>query len=82
MVDKIKLENIVEAGFDAEDGSAFLNIITEFVCSNCRHLVGQSSKYCTFCGESLNDTGKIEHYYKGEQLTDAQFKKELEQYEG
>jgi len=80
MANKIKLENIVDAGFDSGNGDAFLNIIEKYVCGKCRHIVEKTDKYCWKCGELLVDSGKLEHYYKGEQLTDTQFKEELEQF--
>jgi hypothetical protein len=73
MADKIKLENIVPAGFDTENGDEFLNITVEFTCGNCRHLVGEADKFCGMCGEKLEDTGKIEHWHKGTQLTEQEF---------
>lgn len=79
-MDKIKLENIAEVGFDTETGDAFVNFTEEYVCGGCRHLVGKDDKYCPFCGGPLENSGKVEHYYGRRQLTDTEFKKELEQY--
>lgn len=75
MPDKIKLENIVHAGFDTETGDEFMNITEEYACSSCRNLVAKTDKFCRWCGELLKDTGKMEHYHKGEKLTDKEFKK-------
>ena len=80
-MDKIKLENIVEAGFDTETGDRFLNITEEYVCDGCRHLVEKDDKYCFHCGVLLSDSGKVEHYYKGNPLSDTEFKEELAKYE-
>jgi hypothetical protein len=82
MADRIKLENIVPAGFDVDTGDEFLNITEEFVCGNCRHLVGQADKYCGQCGELLKDMGKIEHWDKGKRLTDKEFKEQMSQLMG
>lgn len=81
MANKIKLENIVEAGFDTETGDKFLGVVDwEYVCGSCRHLIEKDDKFCPSCGEELTDSGTIEHYYEGKQLTDTQFKEELKQY--
>lgn len=74
MADKIKLENIVHAGFDTETGDEFMNITEEYACSSCRNLVAETDKFCWRCGELLKDA-KVEHYQKGEKLTDKEFKK-------
>ncbi len=73
MADKIKLENIVQAGFDPKNGDEFVNLTEEYACGNCRNLVEQADKYCRWCGEPLEDSGKVEHWRKGEELDDEEF---------
>lgn len=73
MAERIKLENIVPAGFDTETGDEFINITEEYVCGSCRHIVGLADKFCWRCGELLEDTGKVEHWRKGEQLDGEEF---------
>lgn len=73
MVKKIKLENIVQAGFDRENGDEFLNITEEYVCNNCRHIVEREDNYCWKCGKTL-DEESVEHYQAGEKLSDDDFR--------
>ena len=82
MADRIKMENIVPAGFDTETGDEFVNLTDEYVCSNCRHLVGKNDKYCSQCGELLKDTGAVEHWEKGEELTGKKFEARVKQLTG
>lgn len=77
MPNKIKLENILLAGFDSDTGDAFINITEEYVCENCRHLVDKNDKFCWQCGEELKQSKLIEHYYEGKKLTERNFQKEV-----
>jgi len=77
MSEKIKLENIVDAGFDSENGEAFRCAVEEYVCSACRHLVEKDDTFCTSCGEELVDSGKVEHHYGGKKLSDTEYMEEL-----
>jgi len=74
MAKRIKLENIRLAGFDNETGDEFLNITEEYVCGTCRFLVEKGDKFCSQCGEILEDIKEIEHWFKGKQLTKKEFK--------
>lgn len=63
----IKLENIQKkAGIE--------QVVEEYVCENCRHLIDPSDKTCWQCGEKLEQSELVEHYYKGEKLNEGQFK--------
>ena len=73
MADKIKLENIVQAGFSPTDGKSKLVLTNELVCSNCRHLVASDSAFCWQCGEQLTPSSIIEHYEKGVKLDQAAY---------
>ena len=69
---KIKLENIIDEGFDRQTGKTVSKATTEYACQNCRYLVQIEDIYCWQCGERL--AGEfIEHYYKGEKITDKEY---------
>ncbi len=70
---KIKLENIVDEGFDPETGKAVSKVTVEYVCEGCRHLVKENDKFCWQCGKKLKQSELVEHYDKGEKLTDEEF---------
>lgn len=69
----IKLENL-RSTYDRDTGSLIIQEIIEFVCEACRHLVNQDDKFCWQCGEPLEKSSKVEHYYKGEKLTNTKFR--------
>lgn len=73
MVDKIKLESIMHKRYDKQTGKPVLEEVTEFVCSNCRHLVEQDDSYCWSCGSKLTSISKVEHYVLNKLLTDDEF---------
>lgn len=75
MADKIKLENIKEKGFDRTSGKPKTDVTIEYVCSACCHLVESGDAFCWQCGEKLVPSTLVEHYHKGERLTDKEFKK-------
>ena len=64
----IKLENI-----QPKDGME--QPTEEYVCESCRHLVEPTDKVCLQCGEKLEQSNLVEHYYKGEKLTDEEYQK-------
>jgi len=87
-MDKVKLENIRQTQkahpqhkteprdiFCRTCGQELVEeIVTEeYVCSGCRHLVGIDDDFCWFCGSKLEQTGRVEHYHRGKQLTDGEF---------
>ena len=72
---KIKLENIIDEGFDRQTGKTVSKATIEYACQNCRHLVKIEDIYCWQCGERLEGEF-IEHYYKGEKITDTEYQKE------
>lgn len=74
MADKIKQENLVDAGYDTETGDKFVNEIEEYICSACHHLVQRDDRFCWQCGEELNGSSIVLHYYRGEKLTNVKFK--------
>ena len=75
MANKVKLENIMQAGSDQETGDRFLNITEEYVCGNCRHLVEAADKFCWYCRSELRTSDKIEHWQKGVQIAEDTFQK-------
>jgi predicted amidophosphoribosyltransferase len=80
MASKIKLESIRAGGFDSENGDEFVNLVVEYVCGDCRSLVEEGDKFCSYCGAKLVDNGDVEHYSKGKKLTSTEYKKELSLY--
>lgn len=72
-VHKVRLENIVNCGYDNDTGDRVLNITVEFVCSDCRHLVEGGDAYCWCCGKKFDGGATTEHYQKGKQLTNESF---------
>jgi len=49
--------------------------MVEYACSICNHLIDIEESYCSFCGAKLDcDTPIIEHYCKGEKVSNAKFK--------
>ena len=72
---KIKLENIVNKGFDRVTGKPMLEITTEYVCEGCRHIVNIDDKFCWQCGEMLEQSDLVEHYRKGDKLTEKEFQR-------
>ncbi len=75
MANRIKLENIVGRGYNRITGEFMEKIIEEFVCENCRHLVNIEDKFCWQCGGRLEQSNLIEHYHKGERLTDEEYQR-------
>jgi len=73
---KIKLENIVDEGFDRQTGKPVSKVTAEYICENCRHLVEASDKFCWQCGEKLEVSDIVEHHSQGKQLTEEEFQKE------
>ena len=87
MPKKIKLENIIAKKkphhhevkptdiFCPECGEDLRReeVITEYVCENCRHLVGKDDKFCWRCGVKLESSNLVEHYHRGEKLTNKEF---------
>jgi predicted amidophosphoribosyltransferase len=69
----IKLAN-VNTEFDRNTGVE-KNIIVadEYVCENCRHLVGKSDKFCWQCGEELSESNIVEHYRKGKKISNSEY---------
>jgi len=61
----IKLENIRLNG----------ELVTEYVCEGCRELVGKDDKVCWQCGENLGQSELVEHYHRGERLTDEEYQR-------
>jgi len=92
MPKKIKLENITvvrkehkhpcadNSRYCSECGEILLKeqMIVEYVCESCRHLVDVGDRFCSHCGVPFGDVGATEHYYKGQQITDKGFKNHLE----
>lgn len=74
---KIKLENLMERGYDRLSGELKIEVTNEYVCSGCRHSVNVEDNFCWHCGEGLMPSSKLEHYHKGERLTDKEFKKRV-----
>jgi len=72
---RVKLENIIQAGFTTDMGDRIFNITEEYVCKNCRHLVEVIDKFCWFCGEELESSDIVEHWQKGIQLSNEAFNK-------
>jgi len=69
MANIIKLENINEERQTHKE-----KYVKEYVCSNCRHLVEPTDTTCWQCGEKLKQSSGVEHYHRGEKLSDIQFK--------
>lgn len=69
----IKLENIVSTGYDRPSGEAKTKETVEYVCEVCRHLVEATDKFCWHCGSSLEASRVVEHWHKGEKLTEKEF---------
>ncbi|MBA7617111.1 hypothetical protein ES703_24422 [subsurface metagenome] len=67
MAKVIKLENI-----QPKDGVE--QLVDEYACENCRHLINPNDKTCWQCGEKLEQSELVEHYHKGEKLNEGQFK--------
>ena len=61
----IKLENIYPTG----------ELVDEYVCGGCRHLVGRDDKVCWQCEERLTQSTLIEHYHRGVKLSNDEFNK-------
>ena len=72
----IRLENL-RSIHNRDTGNLILEKVTEFVCGACRHLVNQTDKFCWQCGEMLEQTNKVEHYYRGEQFADKNFQEKI-----
>lgn len=66
----IKLENIQPTG----------ELVEEYVCENCRHLIEPTDAVCWQCGEKLKPSSGVEHYFRGERLTEAQFEEKVAKY--
>lgn len=91
MVERIKLENVIgipqehkHDGIDYGKNSfcpkcgqklIALSISEEYVCEKCRHLVQKDDMFCSFCGEVLSDSKKVEHYAGDSQIDEESFKK-------
>jgi len=75
MAKRIKLENIVSYGFNRQTGKLIEEETLEFVCKACRHLVSQDDKFCWQCGEKLEASDLVEHYYKGGKITDEEYQR-------
>lgn len=54
----------------------------EYVCGGCRELVGKDDKVCWQCGEKLEPSEMVEHYHKGEKLSNSKFKERKAQLQG
>jgi len=72
----IKLENITDMSFSPVTGKQVEKVTEEYVCENCRHLVGRDDRFCWQCGERLEPSARVEHYHAGERLTDKKFEEE------
>ena len=70
---RIKLENMVDKGFDRQTGNPISEVTVEYVCEACRHLVNPEDKFCWKCGMALEQSNLVEHYQRGEGLSDADF---------
>jgi len=75
----IKLENIIDEGFDRQTGKTVSKATTEYVCENCRHLIEVSDKFCWQCGERLEQSNFVEYYSKGGKITKEEYQKGGEQ---
>ena len=87
MCKRIKLENIIPVqkshghahdrlgNFCPECGENLMkeNLVEEYVCATCRHLISPTDKFCIFCGVSIDGEGDIEHYAGGRKLTHEEF---------
>ena len=73
MANIIKLENIKDAGFSPVTGKYANEVTEEYVCENCRHLVGRDDGFCWQCGGKLEPSALVEHYHRGERLTSEKF---------
>lgn len=82
MADRIKLENIKDLSYDRASGKSKAKVTIEFACSNCRHLVEAENNFCWQCGERLEPSGEVEHYHKGEKLTDEEYQKRVKAFTG
>ena len=77
MAKRVKLESIDTAGYNPSSGEVILREVTEeYVCENCRHLVGRGDRFCWQCGEQLQPSALVEHYHRGERLTSEKFEEE------
>lgn len=72
-MNKIKLENVHGLKFNPQTGQPELPFTEEYVCENCRHIVGREDKFCWACGESLQDSSLIEHHAFGGQVEHKDF---------
>lgn len=70
----IKLENLVDVGYDQKSGRCSLVETVDYVCGACRHLVNITDKFCWQCGVKLEQSDLVEHYSQGKQLTNMEFK--------
>lgn len=48
-------------------------VIVEYVCSNCRNLLEKDWAFCPYCSGGIEASTKVEHYYRGEELSDKKF---------
>lgn len=48
-------------------------VTEEYVCENCRHLIASTDTICWQCREKLEQSKQVEHYHKGEKLTNEGF---------
>ncbi len=63
MKDRIKLNSVYHRKFDSQTGEPIFEFNSEFTCSGCRHLVGESDKFCWHCGEELFSEARASEYY-------------------
>jgi len=64
----VKLENIQpRVKGQAEE------LTEEYVCGNCRHLIEPINAFCWLCGEKLEQSKLVEHYYMGQRLSNEGF---------
>ncbi len=70
----IKLENIRKKTYNRQTGELETEESVEFVCPNCRHLIGEGDIFCWFCGERQEQNIEVEHYVLGKRLTNDEFK--------
>ena len=76
MAKMIKLENITERGYDRATGKPVMEVTRQQICEACHHLVNEEDKFCWQCGGNLEQSDLVEHYHKGERLTNGQFEEE------
>lgn len=48
-------------------------IVVEYACGDCRNLLEESWEFCPYCSGRVEVGTKVEHYYKGEELSDKKF---------